>query len=178
MFVAHAETSGNFPAVVTFFWPGEDGGRTNCDGKMLKSGDAAVDFNKIPKGASLTISGTHGSFSAVASDCGGSDVISRKAARKRGSNALVIDIWVRSRAEAQRLEEKLFGLKNHGIATASIISHKQKAIAAKTSLKPTKFVSVQKQMPSCSRYAEPYSSKRSSLQLMCNARRRDELDDA
>jgi len=97
-------------AVVTFYWPGEDGGRYSCDGKRLSDGDAAVNFNQIPQGAHLTLQGCNGSMDVTANDCGGSAVIARKAAHERGfDSALVIDVWAPNQATAREMERSLLG---------------------------------------------------------------------
>lgn len=91
----------SFNAVITFYWPGEIGGRFDCDGNKLYRGIAAVDFDVIPKNSRLNIGNK---FNVVASDCGGRSIINRKAARARGWHCPVIDVWVHSKREAMSLE--------------------------------------------------------------------------
>jgi len=94
------KSSESFKAVITFFFPSEVGGKYDCDGDRLHEGIAAVDFNYIPKGSVLNISNK---MKVLAKDCGGRDVIHRKAARLRGFNVLVIDVWVSSKRKAEAL---------------------------------------------------------------------------
>jgi len=94
-------------AVVTFYWPGEDGGRYSCDGARLHEGDAAVDFDYVPKGTRLTLIGSNGIMHVTARDCGGRDVISRKAARERHVHAMVVDVWAPSKRVAMLKESEL-----------------------------------------------------------------------
>lgn len=91
-------------AIVTFYWPGEAGGRYDCDGDKLHKGIAAVDFDVFPKGTVLNLSNR---FTVIAKDCGGRAIISRKAAHERGVHCPVIDVWVRSEYEARNTENKL-----------------------------------------------------------------------
>lgn len=91
-------------AIITYYWPGEAGGKYDCDGNVCHRGVAAVDFDVIPKGKKLNIGN---SFNVVASDCGGSAIISRKAAHERGLHCPVIDVWVHSESEARELESRL-----------------------------------------------------------------------
>ena len=95
-------------AVVTFYWPGEIGGRYSTDGAMLRNGDAAVDYNSVPKGTKLKLVGHSGTMQVVAADHGGRDVISRKAAHGLGSDVMVIDVWVKS-ASVARSKAKMMG---------------------------------------------------------------------
>ena len=95
-------------AMVTFYWPGEMGGKYGSDGALLRNGDAAVDFSHVPKGTKLKLIGQSGTMQIVATDRGGRDVISRKAARERGSDVMVIDVWVKS-ASVACSEAKMMG---------------------------------------------------------------------
>jgi hypothetical protein len=97
-------------AVVTFYWPGEDGGRRACDGKVLEHGDAAVNFDQIPKGSAVKLKGCNGTLNVTANDCGGSAVMSRRAARERGFfGAIVVDVWASSQRSAREMESELLG---------------------------------------------------------------------
>src|SRR5450631_2587725 len=108
MFVSMLANATEPQAIVTFFWPGEIGGRYSTDGAMLRNGDAAVDFNSVPKGTKLKLVGHSGTMQIVAADHGGRDVISRKAAHGLGSDVMVIDVWVKS-ASVARSKAKMMG---------------------------------------------------------------------
>jgi hypothetical protein len=88
-------------AVLTYYWPGEAGGRYSVDGVKLRPGDAAVDFNAVPKGTRLQLVGREGTVNVIAIDRGGQDVLTRKAAKAFGSGVLVIDIWVSCASEGR-----------------------------------------------------------------------------
>jgi hypothetical protein len=102
---AKGEQVNSIEAVITFYFPDEEGGELSCDRHKLQYGDCAVDFSRIPKGSRLNLDGI---IIVNANDCGGRDVLSRKAAKLRGYNtALVIDVWVPNRGVARKLEKRL-----------------------------------------------------------------------
>ena len=105
LFVSTFASATEQQAIVTFYWPGEMGGRFSSDGQLLRNGDAAVDFNSVPKGTELKLVGHSGTMQIVAADHGGRDVISRKAAHGLGSNVIVIDVWVKSASVARSKKE-------------------------------------------------------------------------
>ncbi len=94
-------------ALITYYWPGEAGGRYDRDGERLHDGVAAVDYRVIPFGRHFHLTGHGRCLDLVAKDCGGSAVLSKKAARQRGlSVSCVVDVWVSSQREAMERESE------------------------------------------------------------------------
>jgi len=108
LFVSTFASATEQQAIVTFYWPGEMGGRLSSDGATLRDGDAAVDFNFVPKGTALKLVGSKGIMQITAVDHGGRNIMNRKAANGLGSDVMVIDVWVKS-ASVARSKAKMMG---------------------------------------------------------------------